>query len=109
MAIRVCFGERGLAMSGAAPSINWRARREATTTYANLLSGGRFWTVIKVSTSKSFQDSLNDRTRPAAAATRAESDGVDLAPRSFEVVIHHNKIVQRETFHFLAGLLQAPC
>ena len=39
MATRVGLWERGLATSGMAPVINCRARRAATTTNANLLSG----------------------------------------------------------------------
>src|SRR5204862_460472 len=45
-ATRVYFSVRGFSTSGGAPAINWRARRAASTTYANWLSGALVCTVI---------------------------------------------------------------
>src|SRR2546430_13093499 len=51
-ATRVGFNVRGLSNIGGAPAIIWRARRAASTTYANWLSGAFVCTVISVFPSK---------------------------------------------------------
>ena len=51
-ATRVGFNVRGFSNIGGAPAIIWRARRAASTTYANWLSGAFVCTVISVFPSK---------------------------------------------------------
>ena len=91
-----------------APSINWRARRPATTTYANRLSGGCVETVIVLTASKSIENLSHSLVAVVAAAARGQDDGTKIVAGPVEVIVDHDKIVLGPAGHFLPGPLQPP-
>src|ERR1019366_2042800 len=102
-ATRVGLWDRGFEIRGVAPIINCLARRAATTTNANLLSGAWLSTVMRSSPSKRFQNLACAFTQTVAKTTCSHCDRLYFASGALDVIIDHKKIILRVTLDFLPG------
>ena len=105
-ATRVGLCDRGFATSGTAPDINCLARRAATTTNANLLSGAWLSTVIGYLPSKRFQNLACAFTQTTAKTACSPCDRLYFQSGTVNIIIDHNKIILRITLNFLLGPLE---
>src|SRR5215471_3264944 len=108
-AIRVAFCVRRFSTNGGAPAIICRARRAASTTYANWLCGALVCTVISVLPSKRCKQLVHECAAPFARATQRQYNRLRFTTRTFHVVVHHTKIIKLLAGHnFIARLGQPP-
>src|SRR6516164_7958521 len=108
-AIRVAFCVRRFSTNGGAPAIICRARRAASTTYANWLCGALVCTVISVLPSKRCKQLVQAIVAPFVRATQRHYNGLSFTTGTFHVVVHHTKIIKLFAGHnFIAGLSQPP-
>src|SRR6202008_442794 len=92
-AMRVGFRVRGFSNIGGAPAIIWRARRAASTTYANWLSGAFVCTVISVFPPKRCQKFFHQGPPSRGRAAQGGYTRLRFASRAFHVIVYHAKII----------------
>src|ERR1700751_5981881 len=106
--MRVAFCVRRLSTSGGAPAMICLARRAASTTYANWLSGALVCTVMSLLPSKRCQNLIDPIAAPCARASQRRYDGLRFFSRTFHIIVHYNEIVKLLACHYLFASLRQP-
>src|SRR5271168_1852635 len=108
-AMRVALSVLGFSMSDGAPAMIWRARRAASTTYANWLSGAFVATVISVFPPKRCQKFFHPWSAPRSGTANRHHNGLCFVSRAFHVFVHDAIIViTSESCNLVPRLRQTP-